>query len=191
MQPASSHTDWPSSSSTRSEATASELQAVTLSEGSLLLVALVRIFFGMLWLQQLAWKMPPTFSGLHEYVVKEAQHTFIPGYSVIIKQVFLTHFTLLGAGVWTAELLVGVMLLFGLCSRLGALLAVVLSLQLYVGLAYAPGEWYWTYGMLVLLALALVAVPAGRRLGVDQLFHPRVKAAAQTSWLARVLSWCS
>ena len=191
MEPVSSHTDWPSFSSSRSEATASELQAVTLSEGSLLLVALVRIFFGMLWLQQLAWKMPPTFSGLHEYVVKEAQHTFIPGYSVIIKQVFLTHFTLLGTGVWAAELLVGVMLLFGLCSRLGALLAVVLSLQLYVGLAYAPGEWYWTYGMLVLLALALVAVPAGRRLGVDQLLHPRVKVAAQTSWLARVLSWCS
>jgi thiosulfate dehydrogenase (quinone) large subunit len=191
MQQASSHTDRSSFSSTKSEATASGLQPVTLSEGSLLLVALVRIFVGMLWLQQLAWKMPPTFSGLHEYVVKEAQNTFIPGYSVIIKQVFLTHFTLLGAGVWTAELLVGVMLLFGLCSRVGALLAVVLSLQLYIGLAYAPGEWYWTYGMLVLLGLALVAVPAGRRLGVDQLLHPRVKAAAQTSWLARVLSWCS
>ena len=191
MQQASSHTDRPSFSSTRSETTASALQPVTLSEGSLLLVALVRIFVGMLWLQQLAWKMPPTFGGLHEYVVKEAQNTFIPGYSVIIKQVFLTHFTLLGAGVWTAELLVGVMLLFGLCSRLGALLAVVLSLQLYVGLAYAPGEWYWTYGMLVLLGLALVAVPAGRRLGVDQLLHPRVKAAAQTNWLARVISWCS
>jgi uncharacterized membrane protein YphA (DoxX/SURF4 family) len=145
----------------------------------------------MLWLQQLAWKMPPSYSGLREWVEKEAQHTFIPGYGVIIKQVFLTHFTLLGTGVWLAELIVGVTLLFGLCSRLGALLAVVLSVQLYIGLAYAPGEWYWTYGMLVLLGLALVAVPAGRRLGADQLLHPKVLAAARTNRLARVISWCS
>ncbi len=32
-----------------------------LSEQSLFLLALVRIFVGLLWFQQLAWKMPPTF----------------------------------------------------------------------------------------------------------------------------------
>ena len=69
------------------------------------------------------------------------------------------------------------------------LLALLLSVQLYVGLAYAPGEWYWTYGMLVLLALALLAVPAGRRLGLDQLLATRIQQAAKTSWSARLLSW--
>ncbi|HEV2660374.1 MAG TPA: hypothetical protein VGU68_07205, partial [Ktedonobacteraceae bacterium] len=58
-----------------------------------------------------------------------------------------------------------------------------------VGLAYAPGEWYWTYGMLVLLALSLVAVPAGRRLGIDQLLAPRLQHAARASRLARLASW--
>jgi thiosulfate dehydrogenase (quinone) large subunit len=149
----------------------------------------VLIFVGLLWLQQLAWKMPPTFGGLRRYVESEALHTFVPGYSAILTNVFLAHFSLLGAGVWTAELLVGVTLLFGLFTRFGALLALLLSVQLYVGLAYAPGEWYWTYGMLVLLGLALVAVPAGRRLGIDQLLLPHIQRAARTSRLARLVYW--
>ena len=165
------------------------LQPVVLGERGLTLLALVRVFVGLLWFQQLAWKMPPTFSGLRRYVESEAQHTFVPGYSTILTNVFLTHFSLLGALVWTAELLVGITLLFGLFTRFGATLALLLSVQLYVGLAYAPGEWYWTYGMLVLLALALVAVPTGRRLGLDQLLAPRIQQAAQTSRLARLLSW--
>jgi thiosulfate dehydrogenase (quinone) large subunit len=159
-----------------------------LSERSLMLLAVVRIFVGLLWFQQLSWKMPPTFGGLHSYVVKEAQYTFIPGYTFILKNIFLTHFLVLGTFVWSAELVVGLLLLFGLFSRLGGLLATILALQLYVGLAYAPGEWYWTYGMLVLLGLTLVAVPTGRRLGVDQLLAPRLQRTAQQSRLARIAS---
>jgi len=162
---------------------------VVLSERSLILLACVRIFVGLLWFQQLAWKMPPTFGGLRRYVENEAQHTFVPGYSSILNNVFLAHFSLLGAGVWIAELLVGITLLFGLFTRFGAMLALLLSVQLYIGLAYAPGEWYWTYGMLILTSLVLVAVPAGRRLGIDQLLAPRMQHAASTSRLARLASW--
>src|SRR5579883_2179162 len=100
---------------------------VVLSERSLLLVALVRIFLGLLWFQQLAWKMPPSFGGLHSYVASEAQHTFIPGYRIIIENVFLAHFSLLGTGVWISELLIGITLLFGIFTRFGALLALLSS----------------------------------------------------------------
>lgn len=160
-----------------------------LGERSLMLIAVVRIFVGLLWFQQLAWKMPPTFAGLHSYVVKEAQYTFIPGYAFILRNIFLAHFLVLGTFVWSAECLVGLLLLFGLFSRLGGLLATILALQLYAGLAYAPGEWYWTYGMLVLLGLTLIAVPSGRRLGVDQLLAPRLQQTARKSSLARITSW--
>jgi hypothetical protein len=68
-------------------------QPVALSERSLLLLAVVRIFVGLLWFQQLAWKMPPTFGGLRRYVESEAQHTFVPGYSAILTNVFLAHFS--------------------------------------------------------------------------------------------------
>ena len=77
--------------------------------------------------------------------------------------------------------------MFGIFTRFGAILASILALQLYVGLAYT--EWIWTYGMLVLLGLSLVAIPAGRRLGIDQWLYPRLRQAASRSRAARVLSW--
>ena len=93
----------------------------------------------------------------------------------------------LAAGVWIAELTVALSLMFGLFTRFGAILGSVLAFQLYVGLAYT--EWLWTYGMLVLLCLALTAIPAGRRLGFDQWLSPRLQAAAQSKPLARFVSW--
>lgn len=160
---------------------------VMLSESSTLIIALARIFVGYLWFQQLFWKLPPTFAGLHPYLVREAQYTFLPGYAFIIQHVFLPNFLLLGAGTWLAELVVALSLLFGIFSRFGGLLATVLALQLYVGLS--TSEWYWTYGMLVLLGVVFAALPAGRRLGIDQWLAPRLYTAAATSRVARLLCW--
>ncbi len=172
---------------------------ITLSERSITGFALIRMFVGYLWFQQLFWKMPPDFRGLYPYIIRESQHTIIPGYGYILQHTFLTGctslstpagctaFVPLAACVWTVELLVTISLMFGLFTRFGAILATILSLQLYVGLAYT--EWIWTYGMLVLLALALVAVPAGRRLGVDQWLAPRLQAAGQHHRMARITNW--
>ena len=172
---------------------------ITLSERSSTGLALLRILVGYLWFQQLFWKLPPTFAGLYGYVVRESQHTIVPGYGVLLQHTFLagctslstpagcTAFVPLAACVWTAELLVSISLLFGLFTRFGALLVTVLSVQLYVGLAYT--DWIWTYGMLVLLSLVLVAVPAGRRLGVDLWLAPRLEVAGQHHRLARIASW--
>jgi len=43
--------------------------------------------------------------------------------------------------------------------------------------------------MLILLGIALAAIPTGRRLGVDQWLAPRLRSASQTHRLARQLSW--
>jgi len=187
----------------RGATTASEESAaappITLSERSSTGLALLRILVGYLWFQQLFWKLPPTFAGLYGYVVRESQHAILPGYGTLLQHTFLagcpslsspvgcTAFVPLAACVWTAELLVAISLLFGLFTRFGALLATILSVQLYVGLAYT--EWIWTYGMLVLLALVFVAVPAGRRLGVDLWLAPRLRSAAQRHRLASIASW--
>ncbi len=173
----------------RQEVLTTSTPSVTLGEGSLLTLAIVRVFLGYLWFQQLFWKLPPSFAGLRSYVVREGQYTFVPGYSFIIQHVFLPNFVLLGAGTWTAEFLVAMSLLFGVFSRLGALLSLLLALQLYVGLAVAPGEWYWTYGMLIMLAIVFAAIPAGRRLGFDQLLAPRLFATTNESRLVRLLRW--
>ena|SRR5215472_5072011 len=178
----------------RSAAAASETNKattapITLSERSSLIFALIRISVGYLWFQQLAWKMPPSFQGLHQYVVKEGMYTILPGYSYIIQHVFLPNFIVLGTCVWTAELVVSLCLIFGIFTRFGALLSVLLATQLYLGLAFAPGEWYWTYGMIILLGLVIATVPAGRRFGFDQYIAPRLQAAASSNRFARVLSW--
>jgi uncharacterized membrane protein YphA (DoxX/SURF4 family) len=175
------------------------LTPITLSERSITGFAFIRIFVGYLWFQQLFWKMPPDFSGLYSYIIRESQHTIIPGYGYILQHTFLlgctsmhtatgcTLYVPLAAGVWIAELTVAISLMFGLFTRFGAILGSVLAFQLYVGLAYT--EWLWTYGMLVLLCLALIAIPAGRRLGFDQWFSPRLQAAAHSNRLARFVSW--
>ncbi len=172
---------------------------ITLSERSITGLALIRMFVGYLWFQQLFWKMPPDFRGLYPYIISESQHTIIPGYGYILQHTFLagctslsspsgcTLFVPLAAAVWTAELLVCLSLMFGIFARFGAMLATILSVQLYVGLAYTG--WIWTYGMIVLLALVLVAIPAGRRLGVDQWLAPRLQAAGQHHRIARIASW--
>ncbi len=160
-----------------------------LGERSLVTLALVRLFFGFLWFQQLAWKMPPDFGGLHHEVEREVQYTILPGYSALIQNVLLAHFSLLGACVWATEFLIGVSLLFGLFTRLGAALALLFSIQLYIGIAYAPGEWYWAYGMLLLLSLTLVVIPTGRQLGFDQTLWQRLSQSTKISRSARLLLW--
>jgi len=172
---------------------------ITLSERSITGLALIRIFVGYLWFQQLFWKMPPNFAGLYPYIIRESQHTIIPGYGYILQHTFLngctslhnasgcTLFVPLAAGVWIAELIVAISLMFGVFTRVGAILGVILAAQLYVGLGYV--DWYWTYGMLVLLCLVFTAIPAGRRLGVDQWLAPRLQAVASSNRFARVMNW--
>ena len=172
---------------------------ITLSERSITIFAIVRIFVGYLWFQQLFWKLPPDFKGLYPYIQREVQYAFIPGYGSLLQHTFLlgctstsspagcTLFVPLAAGVWTAELIVSISLMFGLFTRFGALLSTLLALQLYVGLS--TSEWYWTYGTIVLLGLAIAPIPAGRRLGIDQWLAPRLQAAASNHRFARLLCW--
>src|SRR5258708_33391422 len=121
---------------------------IILSERSITGLALIRIFVGYLWFQQLFWKMPPDFRGLYPYIIREAQHTIIPGYGYILQHTFLTGctslstpagctaFVPLAACIWTAELLVTISLMFGLFTRFVAILATILARQLYFFLAY-------------------------------------------------------
>lgn len=173
----------------RTVSSPTDFAPVTLGEGGLVTLALARLLFGFLWFQQLAWKMPPDFGGLRQDVEREVHFAIVPAYREVVQQVFLAHFTVLGVGVWTAELLVGLALLFGVFTRLGALLALVLSIQLFLGIAYAPGEWYWAYVMLLMLSVLLVVVPTGRRLGFDQVLHPWLTQRRSSSRLARWLAW--
>lgn len=71
--------------------------------------------------------------------------------------------------IWGAEALIFVSLLLGLFTRLGGLVAIGISLQLFIGLANIPSpyEWEWGYGQMVLLSLLMFGLAPGRVFGVD------------------------
>jgi hypothetical protein len=97
-----------------------------------------------------------------------------------------------GYVVWGMEAFIFVSLFFGVFSRLGALVAIFQSLQLWVGLAgiSTPFEWEWSYDMFVVLSLMMFAFAPGRILGVDAILRPRLAAAAEKgNKFARVLAW--
>jgi uncharacterized membrane protein YphA (DoxX/SURF4 family) len=86
-----------------------------------------------------------------------------------------------GYVVWGMEAFIFVSLFFGLFSRLGALVALLQSAQLTIGLAgiSSPSEWEWSYHLMVILSLVLLAFAPGRTFGLDALLRPRLQAAAQ------------
>lgn len=97
-----------------------------------------------------------------------------------------------GYAVWGMEAFIFVSVFFGFFSRLGGLVAIAQSLQLWVGLSGIgnPNEWEWSYNMFVVLSLLVFAFAPGRLFGVDALLRPMFQSAAQKgSRLARGLLW--
>jgi hypothetical protein len=95
-----------------------------------------------------------------------------------------------GYVIWGLEAIIFVSLFLGLFSRLGGLIAVLQSGQLWIGLAgiSVPYEWEWTYNLMVLLSLLMLAFTPGRILGVDAWLRPRLqKVADQGNPLGKVL----
>jgi uncharacterized membrane protein YphA (DoxX/SURF4 family) len=97
-----------------------------------------------------------------------------------------------GYVVWGMEAFIFVSLFFGLFSRLGALVALAQSAQLQLGLAgiSSPFEWEWSYHLMVVVSLLLLAFAPGRYLGLDAWLRPRLLAAkAGGNRLAGLLVW--
>lgn len=86
-----------------------------------------------------------------------------------------------GYVVWGMEGFIFVSLALGFLSRLGALLALAQTSQLMIGLAGIPDpvEWEWSFQLMVILALLLVALAPGRYFGLDRLLRPRLKALSE------------
>jgi uncharacterized membrane protein YphA (DoxX/SURF4 family) len=145
-------------------------------------LAVIRIFTGYLWYTQLSWKTPWTAAGmksLHGYIVKESQYAGFVPYRSFISGVILPHFTFVAYLTYFIEAALAVSLIVGLFTRLGGLLGALWATQLYLGLATAPGEWYWTYGMLVLINAVAWVAATGRWWGIDQGLRPFLQAQAK------------
>jgi thiosulfate dehydrogenase [quinone] large subunit len=147
-------------------------------------VASVRIIIGFLWFQQLLWKLPPDFGcgptgdqGLCDWMRREIESPAIPLYGEFVKNVILPNISVLGWLIWLTEAAIAVSLLLGLLTRIGGLLGFAQAVNLTIGLAAVPHEWYWTYVMLALLCLLFALTGAGRWLGLDAILLPRWRSA--------------
>ena len=78
--------------------------------------------------------------------------------------------------IWGAEVFIALSLFLGLLSRLGGLVAVGISAQLFIGLANIPQpyEWEWSYGQMVLLSLLMLGLAPGRIFGIDSWLRRRL-----------------
>ena len=123
-----------------------------------------RTLIGLLWLASLRWKLPPTFEAppehrsLLEWLQLEVAHPTLGLYADFVAGVVLPNFTLFAWLTVIIELTIGLSLTLGLFSRFGAALGLLWSFNLALGLISVPGEWPWSYLMLIMWhALFLVS----------------------------------
>jgi uncharacterized membrane protein YphA (DoxX/SURF4 family) len=95
--------------------------------------------------------------------------------AVLIDNVIKPNLAITGYLIWGAELWITISLFLGLFSRFGALVAIGISAQLFVGLANIPQpyEWEWSYGQMVLLSLLMLGLAPGRVFGLDSWLRRR------------------
>ena len=153
-----------------------------------------RLVIGYLWYTQLLWKLPPTFgcppnfavtmnihartSGLCDWVGMMILYSKWPLQASLVKSLVAPNMSWMGWIIFLMEAFVAVSLILGLFTRLGGLAALLQAINLYIGVSAAPGEWYWTYGMLATLGLIFLAIPTGRMFGIDAWLRPRLQTAA-------------
>ncbi len=139
---------------------------------------LARVLIGTMWWQQSLWKVPPNYAGLLYWMKQEVDHAAIALQSKLVGSIVIPQIDIFGPLVYAIEVSIGVSLIIGLLSRWGALLGLLMGLNLWLGLYSAPGEWPWTYFFLIVIQFLFVIDPPGRCLGVDALLRRVFPAVA-------------
>jgi uncharacterized membrane protein YphA (DoxX/SURF4 family) len=134
---------------------------------------LLRFLIGSMWWQQSLWKIPPNYDGLIHWMTEMVDHASIPLQSQLVKDVVIPNIQVFGPLVYAVEVAIGVSLMLGLLTRVGAVMGLGMALNLWLGLYSAPGEWPWTYGFLVIVQCYYLIDPPGRSLGVDAVLRVR------------------
>ena len=146
-------------------------------------IGLARIVYGVLWWQQSKWKVPSddfgrkSGGGLWYWVQQEIQYPTVQAYKDFLVNVMIPNWTFFGYMTLVTETFIGVTLILGLFTRLGALAALGMAVNITIGILSVPHEWGWTYTMLIMLAAIFLLTGAGRSFGVDAFLGPRLERA--------------
>jgi len=157
-------------------------------------LAVLRITVGLLWLYNVSWKRPPDFgessgSGLYGFTKAAVEHPVFPPYSWVVEHVVLPQFALFGWMVLLVETLLAVLLLTGTLVRLAALIGIGQSLAIALSVAQTPGEWPWSYWMMIAIHVALLFTASGRFAAVDRARAEPDEQRAVAAVVPLVLGW--
>ncbi|MEO6821533.1 MAG: TQO small subunit DoxD [Candidatus Nanopelagicales bacterium] len=142
-------------------------------------IAAARILMAFLWIQNVGWKSPAGGFGkdsgglLYGYVMDGINHPVLAPYASILSNVVLPNFTLFAWLTLIVEMSIGAFLLVGLATRLFALVGVAQAIAIGLSLINTPGEWHWSYYLMVIGQLFVFATAAGRYAGIDGVLRPR------------------
>ncbi len=135
--------------------------------------AALRVLMGVLWLANLAWKLPPDFGrdqprGLM-YSFRQAEHHAIgEPLRRFMAHVVIPHFTIFGWQVFVVEAVAGVLLLLGWHTRIGAVVGLLQAIAITVLTVRAPNQWSWGFVLFIAVSLVLVVAPANARWSLDR-----------------------
>jgi len=157
-------------------------------------LAVLRIGYGLLWLKEATWKKPPDFGmragdGLWYWTNEMLKYSVAAPHKYFVEQVVIPNFIFFGYMTLATELFIGLSMLLGAFTRLGAVAALLMSLNITTGLIRHPAEWPSAYLMLIGYSLLFLSFRAGRRLGFDALLARRFEEARSRGLVARVLGF--
>jgi uncharacterized membrane protein YphA (DoxX/SURF4 family) len=140
-------------------------------------IAVLRIFFGVVFLSNGLAKFVPGIAhlpggyflidseGARSIIQHNASHHPVGLYHDLVFNLLVPNWALFGPLVGLAEVSAGLLLVLGLASWLGALLAALLSL--HIQFSDANGPWLFEYAVEWVPLLCLVFMRSGRVWGLD------------------------
>ena len=140
-------------------------------------VGLLRIMFGILWLDAALQKAPwvinaqgQRFGWLSNWIWQEIQYPTLHVYKVFLETVVFPNSTLhpfFGYMTFVVEIALGLSLLLGICTVLSGIGGALWQCNIALGSYSVPGEWYWIWPLLIAPHLVFAFSHAGRSVGVD------------------------
>jgi hypothetical protein len=114
----------------------------------------------LLWLGNVSWKRPPGFSSLGGYTKDAVAHPVLPGAPWAFQHLISPHLWAFGWLTVVVEGGLAVLLMSGRYRRVAGVLGIVQSFAILSAVANTPGEWYWSYILMMALHVAvLVTAP--------------------------------
>ena len=155
-------------------------------------VAVLRIVFGLMYLDMALQKAPWVVSGgqrygwLYGWIQQEIAHPTFSWYAAFLRSVVVPNFGFFGLLTFVTEIALGLGLLLGLLTRLAGLGGALWQVNIALGAFSVPGEWSWIWALLILPQGVFAACGAGRALGVDALIRRRLAPWPDRCWVRLV-----